>query len=68
MGVAKLQKLLVVTHKADEEEFLRRLKSISAVELNPYTQKLEPATSIQISSTLPSELAISNVKKALAVL
>lgn len=66
MGVAKLQKLLIITHKADEEEVLRRLKSVSAIELNPYTQNL--TTSIQIPSILPSEFAISNIKKALGIL
>ncbi len=42
MGVARLNKLLIVTHKSEEEAVLNKLKDASLVELRPYTQKMEP--------------------------
>ncbi|MGM0366631.1 MAG: V-type ATP synthase subunit I [Actinomycetota bacterium] len=42
MGVARLKKLLIVSHKSEEEAVLNKLKDASLVELKPYTEKIEP--------------------------
>ena len=41
MGVAKLEKLLILIHKSEEEEVLNKLKDAALVELRPYTEKVE---------------------------
>jgi len=65
MAVAELKKLLIVTHKVDEENILKKLKSTSAVEVNPYTDKIN--TSVQTSIRSSSDYVVANVKKALDV-
>src|SRR4030043_573306 len=65
MAVAKLNKLFIVTHKSDTEALLKRLqKSQIAVELKPYTEKLD--LEIPPSDTTPEYN--KRVKEALDIL
>lgn len=64
MAVAKLSKLFIASHRAETEAFLKKLQGTSAVEVKPYTEKIE-------SSTLPIDTSRENnikVKKALNIL
>ncbi len=64
MAVAKLFKLFIASHKSDTEDFLKKLQRTSAVEVKPYSEKLQ-------SSTLPIDTGRENkikVRKALDVL
>lgn len=64
MAVAKLSKLFIASHKSDAEAFLKRLQRTSAVEIKPYSEKLE-------TSTLPIDTSRenkTNVGKALDIL
>jgi V/A-type H+-transporting ATPase subunit I len=63
MAVARLIKLFIASHKSDAEGFLKKLQRTSAVEVTPYSEKLE-------STNLPIETAGENqskVKKALDI-
>ena len=65
MAVAKLNKLFIVTHKSDTEALLKKLqKSQIAVELKPYTEKLD--LEIPPSDTTPEYNR--RVKEALDIL
>jgi len=57
MAVAKLSKLFIASHKTDTEAFLKKLQKTSAVEIKPYSDKLE-------SSTLPIDTSRENKVKA----
>jgi len=57
MAVAKLSKLFIASHKTDTEAFLKKLQRTSAVEIKPYSDKLE-------SSTLPIDTSRENKVKA----
>ena len=57
MAVAKLSKLFIASHKTDTEAFLKKLQRISAVEIKPYSDKLE-------SGTLPIDTSRENKIKA----
>ena len=64
MAVARLIKLFIAAHKSDAETFLKRLQKTSAVEVKPYSEKVE-------SSIMPIETSGDNqskVKKALDIL
>jgi len=64
MAVAKLSKLFIASHRTETESFLKRLQRTSAVEIKPYSDKIE-------SSMLPIDTGQENnlkVKKALNVL
>ena len=64
MAVAKLSKLFIASHRTETESFLKRLQRTSAVEIKPYSEKIE-------SSMLPIDTSQGNnlkVKKALNVL
>jgi len=64
MAVAKLSKLFIASHRTETESFLKRLQRTSAVEIKPYSEKIE-------SSTLPIDTSQENnikVKKALNIL
>ena len=64
MAVAKLSKLFIASHKSDVGAFLKKLQRTSAVEIKPYSEKLE-------SSTLPIDTSRgnkTNVGKALDIL
>ncbi len=64
MAVAKLSKLFIASHMAETEAFLKKLQRTSAVEVKPYSEKIE-------SSTLPIDTSRENnikVKKALNIL
>jgi len=64
MAVAKLSKLLIVTHKSDEESVLKKLQSTSLVEIKPLADKIEKPllTPIKVSDD------DIKVKKALKIL
>ncbi|MDZ7836974.1 MAG: hypothetical protein U5N58_02945 [Actinomycetota bacterium] len=64
MGVARLKKLLIVSHKSEQEAVLNQLQDASLVELKPYTEKLEQADTFTGISDQP----ISEVKKTLDIL
>ncbi len=57
MAVAKLSKLFIASHKTDTEAFLKKLQRTSAVEIKPYSDKLQ-------SSTLPIDTSRENKVKA----
>jgi V/A-type H+/Na+-transporting ATPase subunit I len=57
MAVARLIKLFIASHKSDTEAFLKRLQRTSAVEVKPYSEKIE-------TSTLPIDTARENQSKA----
>lgn len=64
MAVAKLSKLFIASHRTETESFLKKLQRTSAVEIKPYSDKIE-------SSTLPIDTSQENnikVKKALNIL
>ncbi|MFC2145167.1 V-type ATP synthase subunit I [Actinomycetota bacterium] len=64
MAVAKLSKLFIASHRTETESFLKKLQRTSAVEIKPYSEKIE-------SSTLPIDTSQENnikVKKALDIL
>lgn len=64
MAVAKLSKLFIASHRTETESFLKKLQRTSAVEIKPYSEKIE-------SSTLPIDTSQENnikVKKALNIL
>jgi len=64
MAVAKLSKLFIASHKSDAEAFLKKFQRTSAVEIKPYSEKLE-------TSTLPIDTSRenkTNVGKALDIL
>ena len=64
MAVARLIKLFIASHKSDTEVFLKRIQRTSAVEVRPYSEKIE-------ASTLPIDTAGENqlkVRKALDIL
>jgi len=64
MAVARLIKLFIASHKSDTEAFLKKIQRTSAVEVKPYSEKLE-------SSTLPIDTGRENqlkVGKALDIL
>ncbi len=42
MAVARLKKLLIVSHKSEQADMLNKLKDASLVDLKPYTEKVEP--------------------------
>ena len=64
MAVAKLFKLFIASHRVETETFLKKLQKTSAVEIKPYSEKIE-------SSTLPIDTSQENnikVRKALNIL
>jgi len=64
MAVAKLSKLFIASHRTETEAFLKKLQRASAVEIKPYSEKIE-------SSTLPIDTGQENnikVKKAVDIL
>jgi len=64
MAVAKLFKLFIASHRVETETFLKKLQKTSAVEVKPYSEKIE-------SSTLPIDTSQENnikVRKALNIL
>jgi V/A-type H+/Na+-transporting ATPase subunit I len=64
MAVAKLSKLFIASYRTETESFLKKLQRTSAVEIKPYSDKIE-------SSTLPIDTSQENnikVKKALNIL
>jgi len=64
MAVARLIKLFIASHKADTEAFLKKIQKTSAVEVKPYSEKME-------TSTLPIDTGRENqlkVKRALDIL
>jgi len=65
MAVAKLNKLFIVTHKSDTEALLKKLqKSQIAIELKPYTEKLD----LEIPPSDATPEYNSRVKEALDIL
>lgn len=67
MAVAKLKKILIVTHNVDEEDILKKIQSTSAVEINPYIDKKISSLKITAPKSA-SEHQISRTKKALEIL
>jgi len=63
MGVARLKKLLIVSHKSEQEAVLNKLQDASLVELKPYTEKIEPVQTYASAS----EEYTANVKRVLDV-
>ena len=61
MGVARLKKLLIVSHKSEQEAVLNKLQDASLVELKPYSEKLEQVETYAGAS----DQNISEVKKVL---
>jgi V/A-type H+-transporting ATPase subunit I len=64
MAVAKLSKLFIASHRTETESFLKKLQRTSAVEIKPYSEKIE-------SNTLPIDTSQENnikVKTALNIL
>jgi len=64
MAVAKLKKLLIITHKSDEENVLKELQKAAVVEIKPYKEKIDAAF-IQLSA--PSGHA-TDLSKAIDIL
>jgi vacuolar-type H+-ATPase subunit I/STV1 len=64
MPVAKLKKLLIVTHISEKKELFERLQREALAEIKPINQKVE--TSEQELEQL--NLSISNAKKSLEIL
>lgn len=64
MAVAKLSKLFIASHKSEAEAFLKKLQRISAVEIKPYSEKLETST-LPIDTSRENKI---NVRKALDIL
>ncbi|MBN1298305.1 MAG: V-type ATP synthase subunit I [Actinobacteria bacterium] len=67
MAVAKLAKLLIITHKSDEPELLKALQKRAVVEINPYV--LEENPSISSSSDSDSyKIDDRQIKKIIEIL
>ncbi len=64
MAVAKLKKLLIITHKSDEENVLKKLQKAAVAEIKPYKEKIDAAF-MQVSA--PSGHA-TDLSKAIDIL
>ena len=63
MAVAKLKKLLIITHKSDEDSLLKNLQKAAIAEIRPYKEKID-ATTLHLS---PTSEYTSNIKKVLEI-
>ena len=63
MAVAKLKKLLIITHKSDENKLLKKLQKAAVAEIKPYKEKIDSS----ILHLGPSSEYTSNIKKVLEI-